>query len=164
MQFRYTAIHFSDPGLVQYWYRLEGVDSEWMAAGARRVTNYNSLSHGSYSFHVRAALPGGPGTEDAYAFVVLPHFYETLWFRLALAAMLLAMAWAVYQMRLRQIRGRFAAVLEERARLAREIHDTLAQGFVGISSQLDAVAMCMPPEPAPRAGISIWRAAWRGIA
>src|SRR5215475_10437549 len=52
-------------------------------------------------------------------------------------------------MRLRQIRSRFAAVLEERARLAREIHDTLAQGFVGISSQLDAVAMCMPPEATP---------------
>src|ERR1700678_641383 len=58
--------------------------------------------------------------------------------------MLLASGWAAYRMRLRQIRSRFAAVLEERARLAREIHDTLAQGFVGISSQLDAVAMCMP--------------------
>ena len=58
-------------------------------------------------------------------------------------------AWAVYQLRLRQIRSRFALVLEERARLAREIHDTLAQGFVGISSQLDAVAMCMPEEPSP---------------
>jgi signal transduction histidine kinase len=40
-------------------------------------------------------------------------------------------------------------VLEERTRLAREIHDTLAQGFVGISSQLDAVAMCMPDETTP---------------
>jgi signal transduction histidine kinase len=46
-------------------------------------------------------------------------------------------------MRLQQIRSRFALVLGERTRLAREIHDTLAQGFVGISSQLDAVAMCL---------------------
>ena len=64
-------------------------------------------------------------------------------------APVLAGAWAIYQLRLRQIRSRFALVLEERARLAREIHDTLAQGFVGISSQLDAVAMCMPDETAP---------------
>ncbi len=63
--------------------------------------------------------------------------------------MLLASGWAAYQMRLRQIRSRFAAVLEERSRLAREIHDTLAQGFVGISSQLDAVAMCMPDDTPP---------------
>src|SRR6185369_6080141 len=46
-------------------------------------------------------------------------------------------------------RSRFALVLDERARLAREIHDTLAQGFVGISSQLDAVAMCMPDDKSP---------------
>src|ERR1035438_9046435 len=47
-------------------------------------------------------------------------------------AAVLAGAWAIYQLRLRQIRSRFGLVLEERARLAREIHDTLAQGFVGI--------------------------------
>ena len=63
--------------------------------------------------------------------------------------MLAAAGWAVYQFRLRQIRYGFSLVLEERARLAREIHDTLAQGFVGISSQLDAVAMCMPEETTP---------------
>jgi len=88
-------------------------------------------------------------SEASYAFVVLPHFYETAWFRLLCGAGLLCAGWAVYQLRLRQIRYRFALVLEERARLAREIHDTLAQGFVGISSQLDAVAMCMPEEASP---------------
>jgi signal transduction histidine kinase len=62
------------------------------------------------------------------------------------AILFAAAAWTIYQLRLRQIRYRFALVLEERTRLAREIHDTLAQGFVGISSQLDAVAMCMPDE------------------
>jgi signal transduction histidine kinase/ligand-binding sensor domain-containing protein len=149
VQFHYTGIHLSAPELVHYSYRLEGLDTDWSQPGVRRVINYNSLGHGSYRFYVRAELPGGPGTEESYAFVVLPHFYETLWFRLACALMLLASGWAAYRMRLRQIRMRFAAVLDERARLAREIHDTLAQGFVGISSQLDAVAMCMPDEPAP---------------
>ena len=149
VQFRYTGVHLSAPELVRYSYRLEGIDSDWSQPGPRRVINYNSLSHGSYRFHVRAQLPGGSIAETSYAFIVLPHYYETLWFRLACGLMLLAVGWAMYQMRLRQIRGRFAAVLEERARLAREIHDTLAQGFVGISSQLDAVAMCMSEQPAP---------------
>jgi signal transduction histidine kinase len=149
VQFRYTAIHLSAPELVRYSYRLDGVDTDWVPAGARRVTNYNSLGHGTYRFHVRAGLPGGPDSEESLAFTVLPFFYETAWFRVAVAGMLLLSGWAAYQMRLRQIRGRFAVVLEERARLAREIHDTLAQGFVGISSQLDAVAMCMPGEQDP---------------
>ncbi len=73
----YTGIHLSAPELVRYSYRLEGLEPDWSQPGSRRVINYNSLGHGSYRFHVRAELPGGPGTEESYAFVVLPHFYET---------------------------------------------------------------------------------------
>jgi signal transduction histidine kinase/ligand-binding sensor domain-containing protein len=146
LQFRYTAIHLSAPERVEYSYKLEGLEPEWVDAGSRRLINYNSLRHGNYRFVVRARIPGGPASEQAFAFVLLPYFYETLWFRLLMLLLLLAAAWAVYQMRLRQISYRFGLVLDERARLAREIHDTLAQGFVGISSQLDAVAMCMPDE------------------
>jgi signal transduction histidine kinase/ligand-binding sensor domain-containing protein len=149
IEFHYTAIHLSAPELVEYSYRLEGLDQDWVKAGGRRVKDYNSLGHGKYRFYVRAGLPGGPGSEESYAFLVLPHFYETASFVAGCGLMLLASAWAAYQMRLRQIRSRFAAVLDERARLAREIHDTLAQGFVGISSQLDAVAMCMPDDSPP---------------
>ena len=149
IQFRYTGLLLSGPERVRYSYRLEGLYPDWVNAGNRREQNYNSLHHGNYRFVVRAGLPGGPVSEASYAFVVLPHFYETAWFRLLCAAGLLCAGWAVYQLRLRQIRYRFALVLEERARLAREIHDTLAQGFVGISSQLDAVAMCMPEETTP---------------
>ena len=145
----YTAIHLSAPEQVAYSYRLSGLESRWVSAGARREINYNTPAHGNYRFTVKAELPGGQATEASYAFDVLPHYYETVWFRMLGTAALLAFAWAIYQLRLRQIRSRFSLVLEERARLAREIHDTLAQGFVGISSQLDAVAMCMPEEQSP---------------
>jgi signal transduction histidine kinase len=118
-------------------------------AGSRRVINYNSLRHGHYRFLVRAELPSGLSAERSYAFQVLPVFYETVWFRLLVAVLIGAAAWGIYRLRVRQIRSRFAAVLQERARLAREIHDTLAQGFVGISSQLDAVALAMPAESTP---------------
>jgi signal transduction histidine kinase/ligand-binding sensor domain-containing protein len=149
VQLRYTAVHLSSPEVVRYSYKLDNVDPEWVRAGSRRLINYNSLAHGHYSFHVRAEIPRGPASEESYDFEVLPRFYETLGFRMLCVLMLVLCAWAVYQLRLRQIRERFALVLEERARLAREIHDTLAQGFVGISSQLDAVAMCMPDETSP---------------
>jgi signal transduction histidine kinase len=52
-----------------------------------------------------------------------------------------------YRLRLQQVHGRFALVLQERARLARDIHDTLAQGFVGISSQLDALSLKIDSSP-----------------
>jgi len=151
IQIRYSAIHLSAPERVQYSHKLEGLDADWVRAGNRRVINYNSLGHGTYRFRVRAELPGGPATERVYGFEVLPEFYETAWFRLLAALALAVQGWGLYQLRLRQISSRFALVLEERARLAREIHDTLAQGFVGISSQLDAVALAMPPNDRSKA-------------
>jgi ligand-binding sensor domain-containing protein/signal transduction histidine kinase len=146
---RYTGIHLSAPERVRYSYRLEGVDKAWVSAVSRRLINYNNLSHGRYRFAVRAEVAGAAPSETAWYFQLLPHFYETWWFRALCLAALAAAARAAWELRLRAVRGRFALVLEERARLAREIHDTLAQGFVGISSQLDAVAMCMPPDEGP---------------
>ena len=144
IQIHYTGIHLTAPERVRYSYRLEGLDHDWVQAGSRRLINYNSLRHGNYRFMVKAEIGGGPASETSYSFRLLPHFYETLWFRFFIAGLVAASGWAAFRLRLRQIRGRFALVLEERARLAREIHDTLAQGFVGISSQLDAVAMSLP--------------------
>jgi len=142
LQFRYSGIHLSAPERVQYAYKLEGLDRDWIPAANRRLINYSSLPHGRYRFAVRAVLDGA-ATETSFGFEVLPHFYETGWFLWLCSASLLAGIYGIYQLRLKQIRGRFALVLEERGRLAREIHDTLAQGFVGIASQLDAVIMRM---------------------
>jgi len=144
IQIHYTGIHLTAPDRVHYSYMLEGLDRDWVQAGNRRVINYNSLRHGNYRFIVKAEIEGGPASEAVYTFHLLPHFYESNWFRFLMVLLLTASGWAAFRLRLRQIRGRFALVLEERARLAREIHDTLAQGFVGISSQLDAVAMSLP--------------------
>jgi signal transduction histidine kinase len=43
-------------------------------------------------------------------------------------------------------RWRLRAVLEERERLAHEMHDTLAQSFAGIGFQLEAIRSGVPPE------------------
>ena len=143
IQFRYSAIYLSAPEQVRYSYRLENLDREWTNGIARRVINYNSLPHSRYRFVVRAGIPGGPISETSFAFQLLPHFYETAWFRYLCVVLAAAAIWVIFRLRLRQVRQRFALVLQERVRLAREIHDTLAQGFVGISSQLDAVALTL---------------------
>jgi len=141
VQFRYAGIYLKAPERIRYFYKLIGLDKDWISAGNRRVINYNPLPHGRYRFAVRSMLVGGGTSENQFAFEVLPHYYETSWFLWLCLATFLGAVFGVYRLRLRQISSRFALVLEERARLAREIHDTLAQGFVGISSQLDALAI-----------------------
>jgi signal transduction histidine kinase/ligand-binding sensor domain-containing protein len=146
LRIRYTGVHLSAPERVQYSFKLEGVDRDWIEAGERREINYNALAHGNYLFRMRAELPDGAVGEDSFRFEKLPKFYETAWFSMLAALALISLGWAIYQLRVRQLRYRFSFILEERSRLAREIHDTLAQGFVGLSSQLEAVASVLPED------------------
>jgi signal transduction histidine kinase/ligand-binding sensor domain-containing protein len=149
VEIRYAAINLSAPERVRYSYKLEGLDSDWIAAGTRRVATYNSLGHGHYRFRIRAVAPRTPPSEASYDLELLPHYYETGWFRALCIALAAFAGWLAYQLRVRQIRLRFADVFKERLRLAREIHDTLAQAFVGISSQLDALETCLPENLRP---------------
>jgi signal transduction histidine kinase len=69
-----------------------------------------------------------------------PHFYQTIWFYIFLLLAAGGIVALILRLRLRHAEGEFRAVLEERSRIAREIHDTLAQGYVGISVQLEVLA------------------------
>jgi signal transduction histidine kinase len=146
IRIRYSAIHLSAPERLEYWHKLVGLNKDWVYAGREREINYNSLPHGKYDFLVRAEMPGGESGESSYNFEVLPKLRETTWFRVLLAVAVITSGWGIYELRLRRLRHWFSLVLEERVRLAREIHDTLAQGFIGISAQLDAVAMELPQD------------------
>jgi signal transduction histidine kinase len=73
-------------------------------------------------------------------FELRPHFYQTVWFYVLLLAAVGGIVVGLLRLRLRQAEGEFRAVLGERNRIAREIHDTLAQGYVGISVQLEVLA------------------------
>jgi signal transduction histidine kinase len=125
---------------VRFRYMLDGFDKGWSDASLGRVAYYTNLAPGRYRFRVAAFEMNNPGqvAQASLEIVQKPHFYRTAWF-LGLCVLLLGAAgWGIYQLRLGQLRGRFQAVLNERNRLAREMHDTLIQGCVGVSALLEA--------------------------
>src|SRR6185503_10609320 len=103
VEIRYAAIYLSAPERVNYSYKLEGLDPDWISATHRRVATYNSLGHGHYRFRIRAEVPGVPPTEASYELELLPHYYETGWFRALCVGMATFACWMVYQLRVRQI-------------------------------------------------------------
>jgi ligand-binding sensor domain-containing protein/signal transduction histidine kinase len=127
---------------VRFRYRLEGFDQDWIYAGTNRVASYTNLPAGKYQFHVVAFEVNNPQTvsEASLGLQKKPHFYGTWWFLTLclLAAGLLILA--IYHSRIRSLRLRFKAVLEERNRLAREMHDTVIQGCTSISALLEAIS------------------------
>lgn len=137
--FQYAALSFVAPPRVRYRYRLEGFDSHWIEAGSRRTAFYTNLPAGRYRFLVQAANNDGVWNErsTAIAFVIRPPFYRRFWFIALVTLLVGATIFVLYRMRLRRLRSQFNAVLAERTRVAREIHDTLAQSFVGVSVQLE---------------------------
>jgi signal transduction histidine kinase/ligand-binding sensor domain-containing protein len=141
-QFDYAGLSFSAPQKVRYRFKLEGFDRDWTEAGVRRSAYYTNIPPGRYTFRVQAANNDGlwNTTGAALTFELRPHFYQTAWFYALLLTFLVGIVVLLLRLRLRRAEGEFRAVLGERNRIAREIHDTLAQGYVGISVQLEVLA------------------------
>ena len=146
LDFYYTALSFIAPENVRFKYRLEGFDDNWIDGGGRRVASYTNLRPGNYKFRVIAANNDGVWNESGAAldFYLQPRFYQTYWFYLLCVVLLALTAWQLYRLRVRRMALQFRAVLAERNRIAREIHDNLAQDILGISVQLELVARLMP--------------------
>ena len=139
LEISYVAIHLRSQEGLRYRYRMEGLES-WSEASARRTADYTHLPPGKYKFRVQSFEVDNPDavSETSIFIVQEPHFYTTLWFLGCCAIALMGLIFLIYTQRLRQMRMRFQAVSEERARLAREMHDTVIQGCVGVSSLLEA--------------------------
>jgi signal transduction histidine kinase len=146
LDFYYTALSFVAPEKVRFKYKLEGFDKDWVDGGTRRIAYYTNLRPGRYTFRVIASNNDGlwSPTGAAFELYLRPHFYQTYWFYALCILSLAFLVWQFYRFRLKQVEAQFAAVLAERNRIAREIHDNLAQEMLGISVQLEVVARTMP--------------------
>jgi ligand-binding sensor domain-containing protein/signal transduction histidine kinase len=141
-EFEYAGLCFVAPQKVRYRYMLQGFDRGWTYAGARRTAYYTTIPPGDYTFRVQSANNDGIWNEVGakLTFTLQRHFYQTIWFYALLLALLISGILIIIRRRLRLAEREFRAVLGERTRIAREIHDTLAQGYVGISVQLELLA------------------------
>lgn len=139
----YTALSLVVPQKVRFRYKLDGHDADWQDPQTRRQAFYSDLSPGNYRFRVVASNNDGVwnDTGATLGFTVLPAFFQTTWFRLMCFATVAGILWLLYVLRLRhlaaQMQTRLEERLEERERIARDLHDTLLQGFLSASIQLD---------------------------
>ncbi len=157
LQIDYTALSLAVPERVRFRYRLDGVDDDWVDPGERRQAFYTKLGPGKYSFRVIAANNDGVWntTGTRLDFEILPTFVQTRTFVGLVLILAAAALWLLYSIRLRQmsvsIRARLEERLGERERIARELHDTLLQGFQGLMLRFQAVTERIPADQPARA-------------
>lgn len=156
IEFDFAVLSFSNPRTAQVRYRIEGQDTDWVEAGTRRQAFYTNLAPGTYRFRLIAANGNGVWNEAGATveFTIPPTFLQSKWFLALCTAVVLALLWLAYRLRMAQVAGRIRTRLEERLgereRIARELHDTLLQSVQGLVLRFQSVANKMPPEGAAR--------------
>jgi signal transduction histidine kinase len=161
----YTALTLSSPETVRFRYRLEGIDNKWVDVDSRRIAFYNTLKPGTYTFRVAASAGGDEWREGApLVFRQLPFFYQTAWFMLLVSACAVSLAVFAYRLRVRQAIDRiqigFRERMDERTRIAQELHDTIVQAISG-STMLVETAADRVPDALPAVKGTLLRAADR---
>ncbi len=123
----YTGLSFVAPEKVLFRYKLEGWDRDWQNVGNRRQAFYTNLAPGHYRFRVTACNNSGVWNEAGtfLDFSIAPAYWQTTWFRALCAAVFLALLWAAFRVRIRQI--------QERERKFREAIETIpAMAFTAL--------------------------------
>src|SRR5208282_3103387 len=144
VQISYAAVSLLNPEAIRFRYKVREIDRDWHEAGTSTSVSYRNLPPGSYHFLVNTSDTNGLWSDNTATeeFTVLPAFYQTNWFRALCAVFLLALLWAAYQLRVRQLRREFNTAIEarvsERTRIARELHDTLLQSLQALLFQYQA--------------------------
>jgi ligand-binding sensor domain-containing protein len=153
VSFSYTGVSFVAPSRITFRYKLDGFDSTWVDAGSRRQAFYTNLPPGKFRFRVAACNPDDACDvmPNAVVFTIEPRVYQRAWFIPLCVALLALGAWGVLRLRIRRLNEHFDLILAERGRIARELHDTLIQGFAGITMGMQAVASRLPFSPERRA-------------
>jgi signal transduction histidine kinase/ligand-binding sensor domain-containing protein len=149
LEINFIGISLSAPERVYYRYRLVGEDKDWQDAGRRRQAFYTRLSPGTYQFLVSAS--NGEDWNDLpvpLRIVVRPAFYQTWWFGTLLLLAAIFVGWLSMRARMRyvaeQVHSRLSERVAERERVARELHDTLLQGFQGLMMRFHLATQSIP--------------------
>lgn len=153
LEIDYVGLSYVAPSQMQFRYRLEGYDAQWQEPGTRRAAFYNDLPPGHYTFRVIAANNSGLWNTDGASlqFNISPAYYQTNLFRVMCAFIFFALLWGFFQWRIWRMRQEFNIGLDarvnERTRIARELHDTLLQSLHGLMFQFQAARNMLPRSP-----------------
>jgi ligand-binding sensor domain-containing protein len=133
----YDAVSLAVPNRVRYRYKLQGFDHAWSEPTESRQVVYTNLGPGSYQFRLETnqGEDGWKGSVNILSFDIQPNIWQTAWFRLLLSTAVCALLFLFYRIRVRfiarAISARFDERLDERTRMARELHDTFLQTVQG---------------------------------
>jgi ligand-binding sensor domain-containing protein/signal transduction histidine kinase len=131
----FSSQDYAGQDKIQYAYKMDGFDKDWIYSGNLRFASYTNLDPGTYMFRVKSANPDGQWneTDTTIPVIIQPPFWQTIWFVglciLALAAVLLL----IHYYRLEQA----LKVQRVRNKIASDLHDEVGSNLTRISLYAD---------------------------
>jgi ligand-binding sensor domain-containing protein/two-component sensor histidine kinase len=129
--FDYITLQFVNNNSIEYAYKLEGLDKDWIYAGNRRFASYSHVKGGHYSFKVKARRNGEAWVESVAPINVIVHsaFYTRWWFYALCLLFAFALAYLLFRYRVRQL----LKLAHMRTSISSDLHDEVGATLTSIS-------------------------------
>ena len=148
LEFQFAVLSFAGADRIRLRHQLDGIDPGWVETDRSQTAGYSSLPPGAYRLHVKAEPAEEKGSSTTVLeFSVAEAWWQTTWAKTAAIAILaiafagVARANANWQLKRQLERLEHAHALEnERARIARDLHDELGGSLTQISFGVDQLS------------------------
>lgn len=129
ISFNYTVLDFLSPETVQYQYKLEGHDRQWIQAGSRQYTAYTNLPPGEYEFKVKAAenIDSGAIPSSLGISISTPYWMEW-WFFILIFLVISGALYGFYKYRI----GQLLEVQRVKNNISADLHDDIGARLTSI--------------------------------
>lgn len=127
----YLSLQYNNNSQIEYAYKLEGLDKDWVNAGKRRFASYSNIKGGHYQFRVRARRPGEPWVETSapLPIIIYPPFYTQWWFYALCISILAILIYVLFRYRVQQL----LKLEKMRTVISGDLHDEVGASLTSIS-------------------------------
>lgn len=117
----FSSLSYAQQDNLIYYYKLEGVNDDWIKADRDLAAQYTTLPPGDYTFNVKCVNLQGVESANITSLnlSIMPHFYQTWWFFILVIAAISILTYFIYRQRLNKL----LAVERIRSKVARDLHD-----------------------------------------
>ena len=131
VSFDFISPQYNNNQQIQYAYKMEGIDKEWIESGHRRFIAYADIKGGHYLFKIKAKMPGGDWVENKnYLQVnVSTAFYKQWWFYLLCVLAGIIILYVIFRYRLQQV----IRMERMRSSISGDLHDEVGASLTSIS-------------------------------
>ncbi|AFK02137.1 putative signal transduction histidine kinase [Emticicia oligotrophica DSM 17448] len=131
LSFAFSPLNFENQAKNKFRYRLNDINEQWIENGNNQTITFSNLKQGEYQLEVQyAEITGNWNTKSLIInFTILPAWYETWWFRIALALLGLGVGYGIYWYRINE----FKKLQAIRNRISSDLHDEIGASLSSIS-------------------------------